>query len=95
MPYRVAPTEHPENDHFAVLYYLPWDEFASCEIFWSPDRAQAEAEAERRNRIEQLVEQKLDRVFTELTNQLKEEDPGKILDVIQSLSETWLVSKRN
>jgi len=46
--------------------------------FSVPHRAQAEAEAERRNRIEQLVEQKLDRVFAELTNQLKEEDPGRI-----------------
>jgi hypothetical protein len=76
MPYRV---ERTEQGDFAVLYYLSWAEDGTAEVFRSEDQSQAEAEPKRSNQGEQIVEQKLDHAFAELTNQLKEE-PGKILD---------------
>jgi hypothetical protein len=86
MPYKVEPTEQGD---FAVLYYLYWDENGTAEVFWSQDQSQAEAEAERLNQRATAVDRKLDEVFTEVSNQLKEE-PGKILDLFAE----WLVAKR-
>lgn len=86
MPYKI---EQTQNGDFFVVYHFIWDDNARCEVFWSKNKAEAQAKARSLNKRAQFVEEKLDAAFAEISDELKGERE-RVLDLV----EIWLKVKR-
>ena len=86
MPYRV---EKAKTAKFAVVYFLPSNRNATAEVFWSKSQLEAQEEADRMNTRDRLVNERLDKLFSELRVMLEINDDEKLLSLIS----IWLTEK--
>jgi hypothetical protein len=86
MPYRV---EETENDNFVVIYYFEWDIEATAQVFWSANRSRAEGEAHRLNEYEKEVDTRMQKAFTDLLKNHKQN-----ADEVLNMMEPWVTEKQ-